>query len=118
MNIELLHKIHDLKILVLGDFMIDKYIDGNVSRISPEAPVPVLEVKSKKSKLGGAGNVVNNLTMLGAKVRIVGCIGSDEDGNWLKEQLSEWGSDTEYLMQNSKVKTLQKQDWYQKSNSF
>ena len=48
MNIELLHKIHDLKILVLGDFMIDKYIDGNVSRISPEAPVPVLEVKSKK----------------------------------------------------------------------
>lgn len=118
MNIELLHKIHDLKILVLGDFMIDKYIDGNVSRISPEAPVPVLEVKSKKSKLGGAGNVVNNLTMLGAKVRIVGCIGSDEDGNWLKEQLSEWGSDTEYLMQNSKVKTIAKTRLVSKKQQF
>ena len=54
MNVELLHNVKKLRVLVIGDFMIDKYIEGSVSRISPEAPVPVLAVKNKISKLGGA----------------------------------------------------------------
>ena len=80
MNVELLHNVKKLRVLVIGDFMIDKYIEGSVSRISPEAPVPVLAVKNKISKLGGAGNVVNNLAMLGASIRVAGCIGTDIDG--------------------------------------
>ena len=94
MNVELLHNIRKLNVLVVGDFMIDKYIEGNVSRLSPEAPVPVLEVARKSSKLGGAGNVVNNIATLGANIKIVGCIGADDDGNWMVEEFSNKGINT------------------------
>ena len=58
-----------LRVLVAGDFMLDEYIWGKVSRISPEAPVTVVEVERETRTLGGAGNVVNNLVALGAEVR-------------------------------------------------
>ena len=118
MNIELLHKIKDLNILVIGDFMIDKYIEGNVSRISPEAPVPVLEVKSKKSKLGGAGNVVNNISTLGAKIKIVGCVGNDEDGSWMIQKMSQQGIDTSYLRQDKTAQTIVKTRLVSKKQQF
>ncbi len=73
-----------VKIVVLGDLMLDKYIWGDVSRISPEAPVPVVEVKRDTSCLGGAGNVGHNLMSLGAYPILVGVVGEDEPGAWIK----------------------------------
>jgi rfaE bifunctional protein kinase chain/domain len=78
--------------LVIGDFMLDTYTTGKVRRISPEAPVPIMEVVSQESRPGGAGNVVLNLTTLGAKVHVIGRIGLDAAGKQLQEQLC--GSDT------------------------
>jgi len=77
------------KILVIGDIMVDKFVWGKVSRISPEAPVPVVEVSQETHKLGGAGNVANNLNSLGGKVYLVGVIGSDIVGEQLKDDLRE-----------------------------
>lgn len=75
------------KALVLGDFLLDTYTMGKVKRISPEAPVPVMEVKSQNARPGGAGNVVLNLTTLGAEVFAVGRIGDDDHGKELKKRL-------------------------------
>ena len=73
------------KVLVVGDLILDEYIWGSVNRISPEAPVPVLESKSENLSLGGAANVANNLVGLGCEVYLVGGIGRDEKGDKLLE---------------------------------
>ncbi len=73
-------------VLVIGDIMLDEYIFGSVDRISPEAPIPVLDVKRKTHTLGGAANVVNNLVALGAKVYIAGVMGNDATGECLKSE--------------------------------
>ena len=71
------------KILVAGDLILDEYIWGNMNRISPEAPVPILESRSENLALGGAANVANNLVALGCDVFIVGALGQDEKGDRL-----------------------------------
>ncbi len=73
------------KVLVLGDLMLDKYIWGSVSRISPEAPIPVVEVKNETYCLGGSGNVGQNLSSLGARVILTGVVGEDKEGDWIKK---------------------------------
>ncbi len=73
------------KVLVLGDLMVDKYIWGNVSRISPEAPIPVVEVKEETACLGGSGNVGQNLISLGAAAILTGVVGEDKEGEWIKK---------------------------------
>lgn len=75
------------KVLVLGDIMLDKYIWGNVGRISPEAPVPVVEVSKDTSCLGGAGNVAHSLESLDASPLLVGVVGDDPEGLWIKENV-------------------------------
>ena len=80
-------KFKNQRILVVGDLMLDKYIWGNVSRISPEAPVPVVEVKRDSQILGGAGNVANNLGSLGAFPILVGIVGGDEPGRWIRKNV-------------------------------
>ena len=75
------------RILVIGDVMLDEYIWGNVSRISPEAPVPVVEVQNKTRNPGGAANVAMNLTAFGALPILAGVIGGDNAGAFLKESL-------------------------------
>lgn len=75
------------RILVLGDLMLDKYIWGHVARISPEAPVPVVEVKKDTSCLGGAGNVSHNLKTLGAFPLLVGVVGDDAEGQWIRKNI-------------------------------
>ncbi len=75
------------RVLVLGDLMLDRYIWGNVSRISPEAPVPVVEVHRESSCLGGAGNVAQNLISLGASPLLVGIVGDDEEGRWIRRHV-------------------------------
>jgi D-beta-D-heptose 7-phosphate kinase/D-beta-D-heptose 1-phosphate adenosyltransferase len=76
-------------VLVVGDLMIDHYLWGSANRISPEAPVPVLDIKDESSVLGGAGNVVNNLKALGCEVSVISAIGKDEAGSELKSMLNE-----------------------------
>ncbi|MGZ4000020.1 MAG: bifunctional heptose 7-phosphate kinase/heptose 1-phosphate adenyltransferase, partial [Mucilaginibacter sp.] len=72
-------------ILVIGDLMIDHYIWGDATRLSPEAPVPIVNVKNESTTLGGAANVAQNLVALGAKVTLSGVIGSDTFGERLIE---------------------------------
>ncbi|MBN2600784.1 MAG: D-glycero-beta-D-manno-heptose-7-phosphate kinase [Candidatus Marinimicrobia bacterium] len=77
--------ISSLNILVIGDLILDNYIWGSVNRISPEAPVPVIQVKTKENRLGGAGNVAANLASLGSKVTLAGICGDDNYKNVLSE---------------------------------
>jgi len=81
----LFNDISSLNILVVGDLILDNYIWGSVSRISPEAPVPVVQVKTKENRLGGAGNVAANLASLGSKVTLAGICGDDGHKNVLLE---------------------------------
>ncbi|HNX90306.1 MAG TPA: D-glycero-beta-D-manno-heptose-7-phosphate kinase [Candidatus Omnitrophota bacterium] len=87
------NKFSKRKILVVGDLLLDQYIWGEVSRISPEAPVPVVWVKREDYMPGGASNVANNLAKLGADVTLVGVVGNDERGELLKSKLEERGID-------------------------
>jgi D-beta-D-heptose 7-phosphate kinase/D-beta-D-heptose 1-phosphate adenosyltransferase len=75
-------------ILVIGDFMIDEYLWGNCERISPEAPVQIVDIVKVNKVLGGAGNVINNLVSLGANVAVISVIGNDEAGLEVKSMLS------------------------------
>ena len=77
--LDLLKKIQDTPILVIGDIMLDRYIFGSVERISPEAPVPIVHVQKTENRLGGAGNVVRNLCNLRARVNLCGFIGDDQE---------------------------------------
>ena len=74
-------------ILVIGDLMIDHYLWGSCDRISPEAPVQVVNVKKESSVLGGAGNVINNLVTLGSVVDVISVIGNDSVANELRYNL-------------------------------
>ncbi len=85
-------------ILVIGDTMVDKFIWGKVSRISPEAPVPVVEITKETETLGAAGNVANNITALGAKAVIISAIGEDNTGKSMFEMLEEKGIDASRLV--------------------
>ena len=77
----------NLKIAVIGDVMVDRYVFGDVSRISPEAPVPVNRVKQMKEVLGGAANVAANLANLDVHVYVGGVAGQDTHGNLLQDLL-------------------------------
>jgi D-beta-D-heptose 7-phosphate kinase/D-beta-D-heptose 1-phosphate adenosyltransferase len=90
---ETLGKIGSPRILVAGDLMLDRYVWGDVRRISPEAPVPVLKVRNEENKLGGAGNVARNLVTLGAQVSCCGIVGNDYHGNLVLEELRKTGVD-------------------------
>lgn len=89
------------KILVIGDLMIDHYIWGQCNRISPEAPVQVVEVKNESNRLGGACNVANNLLALGAQVYVCGVVGDDTDGRWLVGTLQDLGADINHIFVDS-----------------
>jgi D-beta-D-heptose 7-phosphate kinase / D-beta-D-heptose 1-phosphate adenosyltransferase len=82
-----LQKFGDRRVLVAGDLMLDEYLWGRVERISPEAPVAVVDVQRETRTLGGAGNVVNNLVALGARVEVLGLVGDDHPGEWLRLEL-------------------------------
>ena len=86
------------KLLVIGDLMIDHYLWGSCERISPEAPVQVVNVKSESVVLGGAGNVINNLNALGAKVDVISVIGGCEISDELKTLLTDIRVNTQYLI--------------------
>ena len=89
---ELLRAIRNRKIVVLGDAMLDEFVWGDVSRISPEAPVPVVNVRRESVHLGGAANVLANLISLGARASVVGVVGKDAAGETLRSALRETGA--------------------------
>ncbi len=98
----------NLKVLVAGDFMLDEYIWGQVGRISPEAPVVVVEVLRETQSLGGAGNVVNNLVALGAQAEVLGLVGEDPQAGVLREYLSRLGVDPAGLFTEPGRRTTRK----------
>jgi rfaE bifunctional protein kinase chain/domain len=90
----LIEKFSSLRVLVIGDLMVDAYTWGKVNRISPEAPVPVVNVIKRESRLGGAGNVVLNIASLGAKPYVCSVIGDDSTGETLQGILHAAGLST------------------------
>jgi len=81
----------DATVLVIGDLMVDRYYAGRVRRISPEAPVPVVEVVEEIQRCGGAANVARNIRGLGAAVEVCGVVGRDTEGDWLRAELERSG---------------------------
>jgi D-beta-D-heptose 7-phosphate kinase/D-beta-D-heptose 1-phosphate adenosyltransferase len=86
------------RVIVIGDIIMDKYIWGDVSRISPEAPVPVVEVKRETKMLGGAANVVHNISTLGARPILCGVIGDDLNGQEILDKIDEMGLMTDGMV--------------------
>src|SRR4030088_96995 len=86
---ELLGKLRDCNIVVLGDVMLDEFIWGEVTRISPEAPVPVVDIRRESTHLGGAATVLANLLALGAKASVIGVVGEDFAGERIRISVRE-----------------------------
>jgi len=103
-----LPQFNDRRILVIGDLMLDEYVWGDVGRISPEAPVQVVSVEREAFTLGGAGNVVNNLTALGASVSVAGVIGDGEDGRTMMDRFAALGADASAVIRETGRRTTRK----------
>lgn len=94
------------RVLVVGDIMLDRYWFGQVDRISPEAPVPVVRVARKEDRLGGAANVARNVAALGAQVSLVGVVGADEPGDEVRRLVSQEGIACQILTDTDTPTTL------------
>jgi len=99
---------HRLRVLVIGDVMIDRYLSGAVDRISPEAPVPVVHLHNRDSRLGGAANVALNLSALGAKPYLCTVVGDDEHGEQIAHLLPEAGLSNRGLVRSGERTTTVK----------
>ena len=95
-------------VLVLGDLMMDEYLWGRATRISPESPVMVVDVDRESSVPGGAANVVNNILALGGRVGVLGVVGDDEKGNELRSSLESRGADVRGVITDSSRPTTRK----------
>jgi D-beta-D-heptose 7-phosphate kinase/D-beta-D-heptose 1-phosphate adenosyltransferase len=95
-------------ILVIGDVMLDRYLIGEVSRISPEAPVPIVLLREQHERAGGASNVAANLALLGIQTQILGCVGEDAEGKTLTQLMRNMGIDTQAMVTLNKRPTVAK----------
>ena len=100
MDLSYFQKLSDVKILVVGDVMLDRYWHGDTARISPEAPVPVVRVSDFEDKAGGAANVSKNIVHLGAQASLLGIIGDDDNGQSLHASLEKEGISSLLVKQN------------------
>ncbi len=98
----------DKWVLVIGDLMLDRYLIGDVQRISPEAPVPVVLLKEQNDRAGGAANVAANLANLGITTRIAGCVGEDAEATTLLALINHLGIKSEAVIQSSERPTIAK----------
>ncbi len=98
----------EINALVIGDLMLDEYLWGKTERISPEAPVQVVDVLREDLRLGGAGNVVNNLVALGCRVGVCSVIGADDNGTLLRHVFSGKGVDTDGIFEDPQRRTSKK----------
>lgn len=105
---KIVDKFKEKNILVLGDLMLDKYVWGDVARISPEAPVPVVDVMREEHVPGGAANVASNISSLGSNVCVMGIVGKDETKEKLTKELIERKIDTGCLITDESKRTIQK----------
>ncbi|MEO6219588.1 MAG: PfkB family carbohydrate kinase [Ginsengibacter sp.] len=105
---QLFADVSKLKVAVIGDIMLDTYWWGNVERISPEAPVPIVAVSKREKRIGGAGNVALNVQSLGASVAVLTVLGDDEDGLQLRELMAENNIDTRFILESKKRITTNK----------
>lgn len=87
------------QVIVVGDVMLDRYWSGDASRISPEAPVPVVKIKGCEERVGGAANVALNITKLGGQVKLIGVVGDDAEGEVLKQLLEDEGVECDFIVQ-------------------
>ena len=99
MDLSYFQKLKDVKILVVGDVMLDRYWHGDSGRISPEAPVPVVKVSEFEDKAGGAANVAKNIVHLGANASLLGIIGDDDNGKHLETLLKDEGISSRWVQQ-------------------
>ncbi len=106
--VEYIDRFPSTNIFVLGDIMLDEYIWGDVSRISPEAPVPVVDIKAETKRLGGSANVVHNIISLGGKSILSGVIGEDDTGREIIESLQALGLTTEGVLMDPGRRTSTK----------
>ena len=104
----LVRRFRGVRVLVVGDLMLDRFIWGRVERISPEAPVPVVHVTAEDARPGGAGNVVSNIAALGGRPAVCGVVGRDAAGNRLGAELGALGADTTGIVVASHGETTQK----------
>ncbi len=102
------HALQGLRVLVVGDFILDRYIWGRANRVSPEAPVLVVEYESERSVLGGAGNVVNNICAAGAAPVPCGIVGDDGKGAQIRELLTEQAAPSEGILTDLTRPTIEK----------
>jgi rfaE bifunctional protein kinase chain/domain len=106
--LDVVQKFKRTHLLVVGDLMLDRFIWGEVERISPEAPVPVLRVASENFRLGGAANVINNIRSLGGQVSACGVIGRDAAGKRVLQALRRIGVATRGVLVDAQFQTIQK----------
>ena len=103
--LEDLAKLPDQEVVIIGDVMLDHYLIGNVDRISPEAPVPVVKVDEEMYRLGGAGNVARNIHSLGGRPILFGFRGNDPDGTTLDELLADGGVESRLIRSDGRNTT-------------
>lgn len=103
---EILNTLRDRNVVVLGDVMLDEFVWGDVTRISPEAPVPVVDVRRESIHLGGAANVLANLVALGAHGTVVGVVGNDDAGKRLRNGLHELGTGDSLIVDETRPSTI------------
>lgn len=96
--IEIVENLQGRRVVLVGDFMLDRYVFGSTERISPEAPIPILKFTREESRLGGAGFVLAGLATLGTKVRVIGVVGSDSTGDDLRRRAVEIEADVNGLL--------------------
>ncbi len=106
--LELVGNFHKAHLLVVGDLMLDRFVWGDVERISPEAPVPVLRVRSESSRLGGAANVIHNIRSLGGKVTACGVVGKDEAAKGILDELRRVKASSAGVFADRAFQTIQK----------
>ena len=105
---KLFQQFSSLKVGVVGDVMLDTYMWGSVDRISPEAPVPIVSLKKKELRIGGAGNVALNLQSLGAKAFVISVMGDDSEADKLKDLYAEFDINCAYCFRSQKRITTSK----------
>src|SRR3954468_18756501 len=97
--IELVERLAGRKVALIGDLMLDKYVYGDAERLSPDAPVPVLQFRKEDARLGGAGRVAADLATLGASVRVVSILGADDTATQVRKMLGDWSCDISCLVE-------------------
>lgn len=106
--LKVIDKLEGKRIMVIGDLMLDRFIYGNVNRISPEAPVPVVKVTNELNKLGGAGNVAQNIKSLGGIPVLVSSVGKDREADAIRDLMCQSDISPNYLVETAKRPTTVK----------